>query len=177
MSLPTHTLWPLLPAPLANEILLSVQKTNKKLYRTALEVMAPRMGVRVPLLIEMPKAQRHATWIHILGRPEMEVLSFNLISTWLIETQTPMLCAWLDALGIAHGPNGCADDFPEAPSAAAIKQGIDTLVEKFDPTLVAVYLRAFNCIDETHWPALDELLATDPRLALRKEATAAGTPA
>src|SRR5471030_2470304 len=77
MPSPTHTLWPLLPATLANEILLSVQKSNKKLYRTALEVMAPRMGVRVPILIEMPKTQRHAVWIQILARPEMEVLSFR----------------------------------------------------------------------------------------------------
>ncbi len=172
MSQPTHTLWPQLPAALANEILLSVQKTNKKLYRTALEVMAPRMGVRVPILVEMPKTQRHATWIQILGRPEMEVLSFNIVSTWLIDTQTPMLCAWLDALGIAHGPNGCADSFPPPPDVALLKKGVDVLLEKFDPTVVAIYLRAFNCIDETHWPALDEIIASDPRLALKKEAVA-----
>ena len=176
MPSPTHTLWPLLPATLANEILLSVQKSNKKLYRTALEVMAPRMGVRVPILIEMPKTQRHATWIQILGRPEMEVLSFNIVSTWLIDTQTPMLCAWLDALGIAHGDNGCADAFPEQPDAALLKKGVDTLLGKFDPTVVSIYLRAFNCIDETHWPALDDLLTTDPRLVLRRE-VAAGTGA
>jgi hypothetical protein len=128
--------------------------------------------VRVPILVEMPKAQRHATWIQILGRPEMEVLGFNLLSTWLIETQTPMLCAWLDSLGIPHGENGCADEFPPEPEAALIKKGVDTLLGKFDPTIVAVYLRAFNCIDETHWPALDEILASDPRLALKKEAVA-----
>jgi hypothetical protein len=134
--------------------------------------MAPRMGVRVPILIEMPKAQRHATWIQILGRPEMEVLSFNLISTWLIETQTPMLCAWLDSLGIAHGDNGCADDFPPEPEAALLKKGIDTLLGKSDATVVTIYLRAFNCIDETRWSALDEILTSDPRLALKKEAVA-----
>jgi hypothetical protein len=169
MSSPTHSLWPVLPAQLANEILLSVQKTNKKLYKTAVEVMAPRMGVRVPILIEMPKTQRHATWIQILARPEMEVLSFNLLSTWLIETQREMLCAWLDALGIAHGENGCADDFPPEPDAALLKKGVDVLLEKFDPTIVAIYLRSFNCIDETHWPALDEILALDKRLELNLE--------
>jgi hypothetical protein len=172
MSSPTHPLWPLLPAPLANEILLSVQKSNKKLYRTALEVMAPRMGVRVPILIEMPKTQRHATWIQILGRPEMEVLSFNLLSTWLIDTQRKMLCAWLDTLGIAHGENGCADDFPPQPDAALLKKGVDLLLEKFDPTIVTIYLRTFNCIDETHWPALAEILALDKRLELKREAVA-----
>ncbi len=103
MPSPTHTLWPTLPPELANDILLSVQKGNKKLYRTAVEVMAPRMGIRVPTLLEMPKTQRHATWIQILARPDMEVLSFNILSAWLIEAHRPMLCAWLDALGIEHG--------------------------------------------------------------------------
>ncbi|MCE0497731.1 MAG: hypothetical protein LV481_07280, partial [Methylacidiphilales bacterium] len=93
MPTPTHVLWPTLPPPLALDILLSVQKSNKKLYRTAVEIMAPRMGVRVPTLLELPKVQRHTAWISILARPEMEVLSFNLLSTWLIETQRPMLCA------------------------------------------------------------------------------------
>jgi len=168
----THTLWPTLPPSLAHDILLSVQKTNKKLYRTAVEVMAPRMGVRVPILLETPKVQRHTAWISILARPEMEVLSFNLLSIWLIETQRPMLCAWLDALGIKHTDNGCADTFPPQPDAAKLKKGVDLLLEKFDPVIVAVYLHSFNQIDETQWPALDEILRNEPRLQLK-----ASTPA
>ena len=164
MPSPTHAIWPTLPPQLANDILLAVQKTNKKLYRTAVEVMAPRMGVRVPTLLETPKAQRHATWIRILARPEMEVLSFNLLSTWLIENQRPMLCAWLDALGIEHGENGCADNFPPQPDAAVLKKSVDLLLEKFDPQIVGVYLRTFNQIDETQWPVLDEILRAEPRL-------------
>ncbi len=133
--------------------------------------MAPRMGVRVPILIELPKSQRHAAWAQILSRPEMEVLSFNLLSTWLIETQRPMLCAWLDALEIKHGGNGCADHFPPAPPAEKLKAGVDILLKEksFEPKLVAVYLRCFNAIDETGWPALDEILQNDPRLALKPE--------
>jgi hypothetical protein len=172
MPSPTHTLWPTLSPQLANDILLAVQKGNKKLYRTAVEVMAPRMGVRVPILIEMPKAQRHATWIQILSRPEMEVLSFNLLSAWLIEAQRPMLCAWLDSLGIEHGENGCADSFPPEPSAPALQSGVDVLLEQFDPQIVGVYLRTFNQIDETRWPALDTILQTDSRLQLKPQLTA-----
>jgi hypothetical protein len=167
MPSPTHTIWPTLPPPFANDILLTIQKLHKKLYRTAVEVMAPRMGVRVPILLEMPKAQRHATWIQILGRPEMEVLSFNLFSTWLIESQRPMLCAWLDALDIEHGENGCADHFPPEPDAAKLKSAVDTLLEKFDPIVVSVYLRTFNCIDETRWPALDEIISKEPRIQIK----------
>ena len=167
MPTPTYAIWPTLPPTLANEILLSVQKANKKLYKTAVEVMAPRMGVRVPILVEMPKAQRHATWIQILGHPQMEVLSFNLLSTWLIETQTPMLCAWLDSLGIAHGDNGCADTFPPEPSKETLRKGVDVLLAKFDPTVVSIYLRTFNQIDETRWNALDEIVRDEPRLQLK----------
>ena len=173
MPSPTHALWPTLPPQLANDILLAVQKGNKKLYRTAVEVMAPRMGIRVPTLLEMPKAQRHATWIQILARPEMEVLSFNILSAWLIDSQRPMLCAWLDALGIEHGDNGCADSFPPQPAAAALKKGVDLLLKQFDPRIVGVYLRTFNQIDETQWPALDEILRNEPRLQ-PKAATLAG---
>jgi hypothetical protein len=169
MPSPTHTIWPTLPPQLANDILLAVQKGNKKLYRTAVEVMAPRMGVRVPILLETPKAQRHATWIQILARPEMEVLSFNILSSWLIEAQRPMLCAWLDTLGIEHGDNGCADSFPPQPGAALLKKGVDALLEKFDPQIVSVYLRTFNQIDETRWPALDEILSSDKRLQAKPE--------
>jgi len=172
MPTPTHTLWATIPSQLANDILLSVQKSNKKLYRTAVEVMAPRMGVRVPILIEMPKARRHATWIQILARPEMEVLSFNILSTWLIEDQRLMLCAWLDSLGIEHGANGCADTFPPQPDAALLKKGVDTLLKQFDPTIVSIYLRCFNQIDETQWPALDEVLSADPRLLLQAPGSA-----
>ena len=172
MPSPTHTIWSTLSPQIANEILLAVQKGNKKLYRTTVEVMAPRMGVRVPILVEMPKAQRHATWIQILARPEMEVLSFNLLSSWLIESQRPMLCAWLDSLGIPHGVNGCADTFPPEPDAAALKKGVDALLEKFDPQIVGVYLRTFNQIDETQWPALDEILKSDKRLQSKPEAVA-----
>jgi hypothetical protein len=172
MPTPTHAIWPTLPPALANEILVSVQKANKKLYRTALEVMAPRMGVRVPTLMETPKTERHATWARILSHPQMEVLSFNILSTWLIETQRPMLCAWLDSLGIAHGDNGCADNFPPEPPAAKLRAGVDALLAKFDPLVVGVYLRSFNQIDETQWPALDEILRTDARLQPAAAATA-----
>ena len=177
MPLLTHAIWPTLTPSFANDVLVTVQKSNKKLYRTAVEVMAPRMGVRVPILLEMPKAQRHATWVRVLSHPQLEVLSFNLFSAWLIESQRPMLCAWLDALSIEHGENGCADHFPPEPSPELLREGIDKLLQTYDPKLVAIYLRCFNAIDETGWPALEEILRTDPRLELKPESAPTEAPA
>ncbi len=80
--------------------------------------------------------------------------------------------AWLDSLGIEHGENGCADTFPPQPDAAALKKGVDVLLEKFDPQIVSIYLRTFNQIDETQWPALDEILRSEPRLQAKAETVA-----
>jgi hypothetical protein len=84
-----------------------------------------------------------------------------------------MLCAWLDSLGIAHGDNGCADSFPPEPPATKLRAGVDTLLAKFDPVLVSIYLRSFNQIDETQWKALEEIIRTEPRLQLVAPAPAA----
>ena len=167
MPQPTYRIWSQITPALAHEILGTVQRGNKKLYRTALDLFAPRMGIRVPTLLEMPKAQRHAAWQELLARPELEVLGFNLLSAWLIAGETAMLCAWLDCLNIAHGANGCADAFPPEPPAAAQGAAIDALFARFDPVRIAIYLRCFNQIDETHWSALATLLETDERLALK----------
>jgi hypothetical protein len=48
-----------------------------------------------------------------------------------------------------------------------LKAGVETLLKGFDPRLVSVYLRCFNAIDETGWPALEEILRADPRLELK----------
>jgi hypothetical protein len=124
---------------------LAVQKTNKKLYRTAVEVMAPRMGVprADPDRDAEGRASRHLDSNPGTARDgSAELQSF---STWLIETQRPMLCAWLDALGIEHAENGCADVFPPQPEAAKLKKGVDLLLGQFDPAMVT-----FTCAASTN---------------------------
>jgi hypothetical protein len=40
------------------------------------------------------------------------------------------------------------------------------LLDKRSPEVVAVYLHAFQGMDETGWAVLDEVLATDSRISL-----------
>jgi hypothetical protein len=41
------------------------------------------------------------------------------------------------------------------------------LVQKHDPALVAVYMHAFQALDDSGgWPSLEELLAEDERLKI-----------
>ncbi len=169
--MPTHPLWSQISPVLANDILLHTQKNNKKLYRTAVDIVAPNIGLRSVKVMEMPKLERHAAFTQLLSRPQLEALSFNILSTWLVDTQVPMLCAWLDSLGIAHDEIGCANSFEPVPDKAALQKAIDGLLKGFDPVHVAIYLNAFNEIDEVHWPALGELLASDARLNIQPVTT------
>ena len=171
----TYKIWPQLPPPLANQILIEIQKNNKKLYKTALDVMAPRMGIRVPILIEMPKVERHATFVQILSRPETEILSFNLLSGWLISTQTPMLKRWLTLLNIPHGENGCADEFPPSPSKETLSSAVNQLLLEFPHLHVAIYLRCFNQIDEVKWEPLAKIIDDEPQLQFSAPETAGQT--
>lgn len=163
----THQIWSALTPAQAHEALCNVQDNNKKIYRSALDLLAPHMRLRVPKVLEMPKVERHALWQQILSQPLMENLSFNLLSCWLVATQQPLLCAWLDAVGIAHDARGYFERGLETePDTARLQGAIDQLLSKFDPKQVAIYLRVFNQIDSIQWNNLEKVLETDIRLKL-----------
>lgn len=163
----THLIWSQVTPADAHQILCDVQDNNKKVYRSALEILSQQMQKRVPIVIEMPKVERHALWQQILGHPLLENLSFNLLSTWLVEKQTPLLCAWLDAIQIPHDDDGffSADSIQE-PSSEKISQAIDQVLSQHDRKNLSLYLRVFNQIEGIQWKSLETLFENDPRLQL-----------
>jgi hypothetical protein len=164
--MPTSAIWAKIDAPFAHEILLCAQETQKKLYKAALDIFSKQMGLRSAKILELPKIERHLAWQKLLSQGHLEALSFNLVSNWLMQTQVPLLCAWLDLLGVAHNGRGVTDNFPPCPPKQKLQMAIDELLKKFDPKIVAIYLRSFNEIDGVHWEELDALIGGDARLAL-----------
>ncbi|MEI9893822.1 MAG: hypothetical protein WDN28_07945 [Chthoniobacter sp.] len=78
-----------------------------------------------------------------------------------------LLCDFLDGLGIAHDENGTIEAMPPAPTKEALIKAIDPpFRESTIPAVVAVYLHAFQALDENGWPTLGELIAEDSRLQL-----------
>ena len=55
---------------------------------------------------------------------------------------------------------------PPAPAKDALVKAIEPLFAKHDPAVVAVYLHAFQALDDKGWDSLAELLAEEPRLKL-----------
>ena len=76
-----------------------------------------------------------------------------------------MLADFLDSLGIAH-QEGVVEDLPATIDEAKLRSAVEALITKYPPEAVAVYLHAFNEMNEVEWPGLRTMLDSDPRLQL-----------
>jgi hypothetical protein len=100
-----------------------------------------------------------------LTRPSLEPITANLVRTWLLKKYKDMLVDFLNSLGITHN-EGVVDDLPATMDDGKLKTAIDLLISKYPPEVVAVYLNAFNDMNEVDWPNLKGMLEADPRLQL-----------
>jgi hypothetical protein len=100
-----------------------------------------------------------------LTRPALDLVAGNLIRAWLLKKHLAMLMDFLNALGIEH-KEGVVEDLPASVEDAKLKSSVDGLLAKHPPEAVAVYLNAFNDMNEANWANLKAMLESDPRLQL-----------
>ncbi len=103
--------------------------------------------------------------LHPWARPALEAAAAGLIRAWLVTKHKAMLVDFLNALGIEN-KDGVVDDLPKEMDDAKLKSAIEILIAKHPPEIVAVYLNAFNDMNEAHWANLKTLLESDARLQL-----------
>jgi hypothetical protein len=163
--LTSHELFGFMSANLANEILGFTHESDKPTYKATLSAVAQARHVRPVFLERQPRAQCHATIISTLSRPALEAAAATLVRVWLVKKQRPMLVDFLNALGLPNN-EGVVDDLPAALDDARLKSAIDTLLAKYPGEAVAVYLNAFNDMNEANWTNLKSLLESDKRLQL-----------
>ncbi len=163
--LKSHELIGFMSPGLANEIITYAFESDKPLYRTVLAAVAEARHVRPVFMERQPKVQRHAAMIATLSKPALDMVTANLIRTWLLKKYKDMLVDFLDALGIAH-KDGVVDDLPATMDDEKLKAAVDKVLAKYPPEVVAVYLNAFNDMNEVEWPNLKAMLTTDSRLQL-----------
>jgi hypothetical protein len=150
---------------LANDILNFIHEDDKPVYKAALNAVAQARHLRPVFLERQPRPQRQATMIATLSRPALDAVAGGLIRAWLVKKQKPMLVDFLNALGIQN-KDGVVDDLPATMDDAKLKSAIETLLAKNPPEVVAVYLNAFNDMNEANWTNLKTMLESDPRLQL-----------
>lgn len=151
-------IWASLSQPLQHEILESSYFNQKKLYRLLIQDMADVLRKRPILLQALPRKERHMLFQPILGLPNYQVLSQNLLMQWLVEDQSKMMAAFLDALGIEHDGKGCVDSFPGEIDEAKLKAAVEKLYAEFPEEKVTVYLRTFDVLSGANWPSLNPLI-------------------
>jgi hypothetical protein len=163
--LTSHELFGFMSPALANDILAFTFESDKPTYRAILNGVAEARKVRPIFLERQPRTQRHALVIATLARPNLEPVASNLIRTWLVKKERTMLVDFLNALAIPNN-EGVVDDLPKTVDDEKLKSAIETLLAKYRPEAVAVYLNAFNDMNEAHWANLKTMLEGDPRLQL-----------
>jgi hypothetical protein len=163
--LTSHELLGFMSPQLGLEILTYTFETDKPLYRTTLGAVAEARKVRTVFLERQPKPQRHAAMLATLARPALEIITANLLRTWLLKKYKDMLVDFLNALGIAHN-EGVVDDLPAAMDDAKLRAAVDLLLSKYPREVAAVYLHAFQEMNEVEWPNLKAMLESDKRLEL-----------
>ena len=160
-----HELMAAISPALSSEIFEYTHANDKQLYHGAVDVVAQIRKVRPIYLERQPRTERYATMRAVLARPNASLAADNLIRNWLLKKHTPLLVDFLDGLKIKHD-KGVVETIPPSIDDAALKQAIDSLLAKYPAEVIALYLHAFNEMDEAHWKNLGELLRTDPRLKL-----------
>lgn len=163
--LKSHELLGFMSPALALEILTYVYESDKQLYRATLNAVAEARKVRPVFMERQPRTQRHSAMLATLSRPTLDVFTANLIRSWLLKKHNTMLVDFLNALAIPH-KDGVVEDLPASMDDAKLRQAVDTLLAKYPPETVAVYLHAFNDMNEVNWPNLKTMLESDPRLQL-----------
>lgn len=140
---------------------------EKPLYKATLDTLAKKRNLRPVFVERKPRVERFAWLKDNLSRVANDGVSAHLLQVWLVGTQTGMLCDFLDGLGIEHDENGTVETLPGAPEKEKLTPAVETLLGKYDPAVVAVYLHTFQALhEEGGWPTLGELLESDARLKL-----------
>ena len=163
--LTSHELFGFMSPNLAGEIITFIFESDKPTYHATLNAVAQARHLRPVFLERQPKTQRHAAMIATLARPALDLVAGSLIRTWLLKKHKAMLVDFLYALGIKN-EEGVVENLPESMDDAKLKLAIETLLAKYPPEAVAVYLNAFNDMNEANWANLKSILESDPRLQL-----------
>ncbi|HEX8297509.1 MAG TPA: hypothetical protein VF593_14480 [Chthoniobacteraceae bacterium] len=161
-----HDIFARLPATVTEQLFGFLFDQEKPLYKATIDTLAKQRKLRNIFVERKPRAERHEWMRENLGRKINESVAAHLLQIWLVGAEAKLLCEFLDGFGIAHDQNGTIESLPPAPDKSKLTEVIDGLLATREPATVAVYLHAFQALDDHGWPTLGELLEEDPRLKL-----------
>ncbi len=156
----SHEIFQHMSPALAAEILSYLQNEQKPVFKAVVQGLASQRKLRAVFVERKPPNERYAWIKNALSRKAADTLAAHLLQAWLLGAQKPMLCDFLDSLGITHDEDGTVENLPDSPPKEKLAESSTSLLAKYPAEAVAVYLHAFHDMDSTvSWPPLGEVLA------------------
>lgn len=152
---------------LVEEMLKWVREEERDLYKTTLGSLASNRKLR-PVFVQKKSAPEQAAWMHkTLKLRTSDMIGEHLFQVWLMQGQQDLLTTFCEGMEIEHDGKGTVTGaLPEEIDQAKLTATVETLVGKFDPKLVALYLYVFNLQTPNGWSAVSSVLEADKRLKL-----------
>jgi hypothetical protein len=95
---------------------------------------------------------------HLASMPSVpEQVAARALVAYHLDTQRPMMGAFLDALGIKH-ENGVIQEDDVKPDEAKLATAVDAIEKTFPVEDVALYLNVLVCQDPGTWSALGPIV-------------------
>jgi len=163
--LSSHELFGFMSPALANDILGYIFESDKPTYKATMNAVAEARKLRPVFLERQPRLQRHALMMASLSKPGSEMIAASLLRAWLMQKQNAMLVDFLNALSLPHDKS-VVENLPPSVPDDQLKAAVDLLLSKYPAETVALYLNAFNGMNEAHWANLKAMLESDARLQL-----------
>ena len=163
--LTSHELLGFMSPALATDIIHFTFESDKPAYKATLAAVAQAKHVRPVFLERQPREARHAAMLAALAKPQLEAAAAALLRAWLVKKHKTMLVDFLNALEIKN-EEGVVESLPESMDDAKLKSAVEILLAKYPPEAVAVYLNAFNDMNEANWANLKSILESESRLQL-----------
>jgi len=138
-----------------------LKKEARPVAALALNAAAQAFKLR-PEFIRRQPAKRQAEWMRkALGRNVAAALAEELLATYFLEHQKPLLIELLDGFGIAHEDGELQAPNPECPPDAKLHEVVETFRKGEHPQRRELLLRAFAAQSGVDWPPLEKLLSVE----------------
>ncbi|HEY5742915.1 MAG TPA: hypothetical protein VIS99_10265 [Terrimicrobiaceae bacterium] len=161
------------PDESAGELFQYLYSNDKPAYRACVQVLATRRKLRPIILERKTRPERHA-WMHVeLARKSNDDAATEVLQAWLLGGHQPLICSFLESLGVAHDGRGLIDTLPPEPPKERLVEAVERILSSHSSAAVFAYLHLFCEMDIADWPTLKEILHQDSRLCLAPQRLAA----
>jgi hypothetical protein len=130
------------------------EATDDQLQAALLVAQQKKFRPKTVVNLDLDRKARHLATITSLP----DNLAVRALVVYHLAEQRPMMCAFLDALGVAH-ENGLIQEENVKPDAAKIQAAVDGLNTRFPVDDVRLYLNTLLSQDPGTWGALAPLSA------------------